>query len=326
VLQAIGYALWTIAPSYPSFAAGFALWGIEGALRSGALEALVYEELDRAGAASRYAHVNGRAAAIGTLASTLAIALAAPLLAIGGFSGVGAASVLACLASAVAAAALPEHRSGHDAGAGSGWGPYAGVLADGIAEVRSRRALRGALLVVPAVSAIWGALDEYLPLLAADTGVRDQSVPLLFLVVYVGVGAGGVLGAPAARLSRRALARLVAAAAAALAAGAISGRPSGFVLIAVAFCAFQAVTIVVDARLQDSIAGRARSTVTSLAALATEVVVLGVYAGYGAGSAIAGNATLFAGFAACYLAVAIALRRSTTSAPSTGRPKWKPWA
>lgn len=310
LLQAVGFGLWVLVPSYPAFAAGFVLWGISGALRSGALEALVYEELERVGAAARYPRLIGRSTALGTLASTVAIGLAAPVFAIGGYVAVGAASVLACLASAAVATTFPEHRAQRDPDGDTGFRAYAAILTTGIAEVRSSAVLRGSLLLVPAVSAIWGVLDEYLPLLALDTGVSAETVPLLFLLVYVGVAVGGVLGGPASRLSRRALAGLLAGAAAALALGALSGAPSGFVLIALAFGAFQAAQVVVEARLQHEIDGSARSTVTSIASLATELLVLAAIAGYGAGSAVAGNATLFACFAAIYVVVAAAMLRA----------------
>lgn len=44
LLTAAGFTLWVLVPSYWAFALGFVLWGIKGALGSGALEALVYEE------------------------------------------------------------------------------------------------------------------------------------------------------------------------------------------------------------------------------------------------------------------------------------------
>ena len=36
LLSGAGFALWSFAPSYPAFAAGFVLWGAGSALRSGA--------------------------------------------------------------------------------------------------------------------------------------------------------------------------------------------------------------------------------------------------------------------------------------------------
>lgn len=320
LLSGAGFALWVIAPSYPAFAAGFVLWGAQGALQSGALEALVYEELDRVGATARYPHVIGRAAAIGTAASALAIGAAAPVFAAGGFGAVGAASALACVACAVVGATFPEHRARPVRDGDGALAAYARVLRDGAAEVRTARAVRVALLFVPAVSAIWGALDEYVPLLAAEAGARNEDVPLLFLAVYAGVAAGGVLGGPAARLSRRGLAALLAAAAAALGVGAATATLPGFALIALAFCGFQAATIVADARLQAAIAGAARSTVTSLAGFLTEVMVVAVFATYAAGASVASHATLFACFAAVYVVVAAAIARPRPSRKAmTGR-------
>jgi hypothetical protein len=218
------------------------------------------------------------------------------------------------VACAAVGATFPEHRAVRPAQRESGRRPYAAVLRAGVAEVRSQPALRAALLLVPAVTALWGVLDEYAPLLAAGTGVADETVPLLFLLVYAGVAAGGLLAGRAGRLSRRGLGAVLAAAAGALALGALSGTPSGFVLLAAAFGAFQAVTVVVDARLQHAITGSARATVTSVASLATELLVLAAFAAYGAGSQVAGHSTLFALFAGVYAIVAAALWRRPHSA------------
>ena len=104
LLSAAGFALWVFAPSYPAFAAGFVLWGVKGALESGAVEALVYEELDRHGAASRYATVRGRSRTAALVATALAMLAAVPVFGAGGYQAVGVASVAACvLAAAVAA-------------------------------------------------------------------------------------------------------------------------------------------------------------------------------------------------------------------------------
>lgn len=310
LLSGAGFGLWVAAPSYPVFALGFVLWGAQGALQSGALEALVYEELDREGRADRYAELIGRATACGTVASSVAIGLAAPAFALGGFAAVGAGSVVACVLAAAVGATLPEHRTAPaDADPDAGLEAYLGVLRAGMAEVRSSVAVRRALLVVPAVTAIWGSLDEYLPLLATDTGVADGTVPLLGLLVYGAMALGGAFAARAGRLGGRGLAGMLVLAAVALAAGALVRLPSGFVLVAVAFALFQAVTVAVDARLQDAIEGPSRSTVTSMAGLATEVLVVAVFAGYAAGSVLADDATLFALASAVYLPVAVAVAR-----------------
>jgi predicted MFS family arabinose efflux permease len=310
LLTAAGFALWVAVPSYAAFAAGFVLWGAGGSLQSGAFEALVHDELDRLGAASSYARVVGRATAAATAAVALATALAAPVFAAGGYVALGVASVVAGIAAAAVAATLPEHRAPVEEAEGGIWRGQAKALAGGLAEVRSAPAVLTALLVLAPLAAIWGALDEYLGLLAReDAGIPTAGVPLAILAVYVAMTAGGLVAGRVDRWPPRRLGLALAVAAIALGWGALSATPAGFLGIAAAFCAFQALTVVADARLQDAISGPARATVTSLAGLATEVQTVAVYVAYGAGSAFLGNGTLFALFAGLYLLLAIALAR-----------------
>ncbi len=300
LLTAVGFTLWVLLPSYAAFAAGFVLWGTRGALGSGALEALVHDELTRLGAAHRYARVMGRARAAGLLAVMASMGAAGPVLDAGGYAGVGAASVLGCLLTAAVALCFPEHR---EAGVrGEGW---AVILRGGVAVVRAPGALRRALFLVPAVGAVWGALDEYAPLLVRETGVSDRAVPWLLSLVWAGATAGSLLAGPAARLGTRGFAVLLAGAAGALALGAGIGTPAGLGLVAVAFGGFQLATVLADARLQERIEVAGRATVTSVAGLATEVVTVGVYGAYAALAAGFDHGVVFCLFAVVYAGVAV---------------------
>ncbi|MFF6807242.1 MFS transporter [Streptomyces sp. NPDC012616] len=354
LLGAAGFALWVLFPSYGAFAAGFVLWGARGALGSGALEALVYEELDGAGAADRYAAVMGRAHAVGQVAVMAATGLAGPVFAAGGYPAVGAASVLACLLCAATAACFPEHRTRPPAGSDTvggegpgGEGPGGGEGGDqrtaadgdepdegwtrrlrtglcgpaGLAGLRRDRPLLGALLLVPAVTAVWGALDEYTPLLVRETGAADTAVPYLLMVIWAGVTAGSLLAGAAERLGRTGLAAVLACAALALAAGALTGAQAGIVLVGLAFGGFQTATVLADVRLQQRIEGTARATLTSIAGLGTELVTVAVYGAYGVLGARFAHGTVFALCALPYLltALAVGLRRKGTGALPRGR-------
>ncbi|NUR84718.1 MAG: MFS transporter, partial [Nonomuraea sp.] len=167
LLAGAGFALWVLFPSYWAFALGFVLWGAEGALVSGAFEALAYEELERRGMKARYATIMGRANSVGIVAAAAAIALATPVFAAGGYPAVGVASVLACLLCAATALTLPERRTS----AGDSDESYLAILRAGVAEARTDRNVLEALVMVSVVTAIWGALEEYVPFLAAETGV-----------------------------------------------------------------------------------------------------------------------------------------------------------
>jgi predicted MFS family arabinose efflux permease len=298
VLTGAGYALWTFVPSYPSFALGFMLWGAGGALRSGTLQALVYEELARVGAPSAYSRLIGRSQAIATTAVMAATGLASPVLAAGGYQAVGIASVIATLLTAALGWSFPESR-GHVEGRGE---TFIEVLRGGVAEVRRAPLVRRSLLLVAVLMGI-GALDEYIPLLVQSTGVDAPTVPLLELVVMVGVTLGGWLAGRGTRWAAPAL----AAAAGCLAVGAASGRPVGLVLVAVAFGIFQWAIVAAEARLQERIADRARATVTSMAGFGAEVVAVLTFAAYALGSTWATPGPLFALAAVPYLIVALAL-------------------
>ncbi|MFD3333123.1 MFS transporter [Streptomyces sp. NPDC058700] len=307
LLTAAGFALWVIVPSYWAFALGFVLWGVRGALGSGALEALVYDELDRMGAADRYARVIGRAQAVGMVAVMAAMGLAGPVLDLGGYPAVGAASVLVCVLTSVVATRFPEHREA--LAHGDDRASTLATLRAGLVEARANRSIRGALLLVPAVGAVWGALDEYTPLLVRDTGVAQQTIAYLLLVIWVGPAVGSLLTGVGERLSATGLALVLAGSAFALGAGSLMGTPAGIGLVAVAFGGFQLVNVLADARLQNRIEGARRATLTSVASMGTELASVGVFAAYALVGASHGHGITFAVFAVPYLVTALVLAR-----------------
>ncbi|MFY1614973.1 MFS transporter [Micromonospora sp. WMMD736] len=347
LVTAAGFALWVLLPSYPAFAVGFLLWGAGGALVSGALEALVWTELARLDASDRYARVLGRARTAGVLGVVVTGVLAGPVFAVGGYPAVGAGSVLACLLAATVATRFPEHRrppvtpplvtpsAASPDDAASPVAPsspddqddqhdhddeltWSETLRAGVRQVRTRPPVRAAVLLVAVVAADWGALDEYTPLLALDTGVGARAVPLLLLLLWAGVTVGGLLAPVGERLGRRGYAALLALVAVALAGGALVRHPAGFVLLAVAFAAAQLATVLADARLQARITGGSRATVTSLAGMLTDVLIIGTYAGYGLVATVAGNAVAFAVAGGAYLVMALLLIRRRRAAAVRG--------
>ncbi|MEV6943614.1 MFS transporter [Streptomyces sp. NPDC051172] len=303
LLTAAGFTLWVLTPSYWAFALGFVLWGARGALGSGALEALVYEELERLGEADRYARIMGRARAAGHVAIMAAMALAGPVFAWGGYSAVGAASVLACLASAATATRFPENRAAPKADAED----WSTTLREGLTAVRRDRSLRGALLLVPAVGAVWEALDEYTPLLVRDSGVAETTVPYLLLLIWAGATAGGLLAGPWERMGTAGLAAVLAVAALAMAVGAAARTPGALVLLAFAFGGFQLATVLADVRLQQRIDDTRRATLTSVAGLGSDLATVAAYGVYAAIETRAAHSTAFALFAVPYLLTAMLL-------------------
>lgn len=307
LLTGSAFALWSLLPSPWVFALGFVLWGAAGALSSGAFEALVYTELEHRGATDSYPRVMGLTRALGVAAVGAATLVAVPAMTHGGYVVIGLASVAACLLCSVCASALPEHRAReHDSGDEPG---YFQTLRSGLTEVRHNPRVRPVLLLVVLVSAFWGALEEYVPLLARDAGVPAQSVPLVVLVVWTGVTLGGLSAGPLSRLPGRALAALMTLGSVAIAAGALFTGPVGWALLGFGFGVCQAMMVVADARLQERITGPGRATVTSLADLGTETLGITTFLVYAGVFTAMGHGAAFALFAAPHLLAALLLAR-----------------
>lgn len=312
LLTAVAFTLWVAAPAYWVFALGFVLWGLKSALTSGALEALVYEELQRLQATGEYATLMGRGQVAGVLAATCSGAVAAPIISVGGFAAVGAASVAASVLASVVAMLFPEYRIRKTDEPELGW---ADTLAAGTREARRSAPVRVAVILVAVVGSVWGALDEYTPLLIESGGVSAADVSLLMVVVWAGASAGGLAAGRVARWGSTAFAALVGVGAVLMAAGALSQHPLGVVALAAAFGVFQCATIVADARLQNSITGPARATVTSLAGMSTDVATLAVYGSYAALVDLSGHPGAFALLMLPYLAMALWVRRRPRQDP-----------
>lgn len=293
LLQAAGFALWIVLPSFPGFAAGFVLWGLGGALSSGALEALVYDGLVAAGAEAHYARLNGRITAAGLLAQIPAALAASALFALGGYALVGSVSIGCCLGSAALASRLPEaprtpiYGYNHS-GEGDDDNPDAGYLATlraGLIEASTRPGVPAALLAVAALAGI-DAVEEYFGLLAGGLGVPVAAVPLAIVAIPLAGATGAALGGAAAQLRPPALGVLLGAAAGALAVAGLIRHPAALAGVAVFYGLYRAVLVVAEARLQERIDSAARATVTSVAALGTEIAGIALFAVWALGQAI----------------------------------------
>ncbi|WP_342009684.1 MFS transporter [Trujillonella endophytica] len=288
--EAAAFALWTAAPGAASFAVGFVVWGIAGALVSGTVEAVLYDGLAGHGASGAYARVHGWTTAAELLVQVPTAGLATVLVAAGGYELVGWVSVVVCLAVAALALRFPDAPPAVCAAA-----PDGAAEPDGADEPPLGRAVGLALrrpglrLVVVAVAALGGldALEEYQPVLAAEWGVPAAAVPVAVLAVSLTGALGAALGGRAARLPGVVLLGLLVASALLLAGAALWARPVAVVALACSYGLYLAVLVVAETRLQERISGRYRATLTSVAGLGIELASLLVFAAWAMGGALA---------------------------------------
>jgi MFS family permease len=285
LLQAVGYVAWTAFPGLPGFAAGFVLWGLGGALASGAQEALLHDGLAAVGAAEQYARVQGWVGAAGLFAQVPAAGAATVLFAAGGYPAAGWVSVATCVGTAALAGRLPDVPADDEPDEPED-ASYLATLRAGVAEVARRPAVRGAVL---AFGLLYGldAFEEYFALVARALGVATVLVPSALLVIPLVGALGAALGGRANRLGSWALGAVLLAGAGALAIAVAVPHPVALAGVALFYGLYRTVLVVADARLQERIEGPARATVTSVANVVAELPAFAVYAAWALGGAAA---------------------------------------
>jgi len=233
--------------------------------------------------------VYGRVAAVGLLSQIPAAVAASVLFSTGGYDLVGWASVVFCLGAAAVATRLPESRPP----AGPGHGPdepvedtgtdetadepgYVAVLVCGLIEAARSPAVGTAVAAVAIVGSLDG-IEEYFSLFAHQWGIATSLVPLTVLAIPLVGAAGAAFGGSSTRLRPAILA--IALCSAVVVMGGAMGlrRPEGVAGMALAYGLYRFVLVRTEAGLQQRIQGRARATVTSLAALGTDLAAVALY-------------------------------------------------
>ncbi|MGC4111252.1 MAG: MFS transporter [Nocardioides sp.] len=323
-IYAVAFASWTLWQTFAGFALGFVLWGLSSSLMSGTFEALVYDELAERGLSESYPGLIGWAHSTAMVANLVATASAALLIRLGGYPVVGWVSIGFAVVQGLLAWTLPvstraRHAPREPQDAEQIASHYLRMLRAGLAESRRHPDVRRVLLLAAAMVGLT-AYDEYFPLVARAHHVATGTVPLLIAVTVAGQAVGTALTGWSARLRGRAVAGLLAVGGVLVSVGALVTPYAGFVAIGVGYGMLNNAMLVGETRLQDTITGPARATVTSVLGLLEEVVALSVYAAFALASDAFGFPVLVAALGAPVLVVAAFVARwlPDRSAPVVG--------
>jgi MFS family permease len=321
-VYATGFSTWMLWQTFTGFAVGFVCWGLSSALMSGTFEALVYDELVTRGAAQRYPALIGWAHSTAMTANLVATLGAAWLFAAGGYPLVGWTSVAVAVGQGVLAATLPVSRQArrpahadtavHETERAPS--RYLAMLRAGLAESRHQPDVRR-VLALAALMVGLTAYDEYFPLVARDHGVATATVPVLIAVTVLGQVVGTALVGRTAGLRGVAVGGTLAVGAVLVSVGALAAPYPGFVAIALGYGLLNNAMLVGETRLQDTIAGPARATVTSVLGVLEEVVALTVYAAFAVGARVLGFDVLVALLGVPALVVGLAVMRWLPARP-----------
>lgn len=329
-IYAAGFTSWTVWPSFTGFAFGFVCWGLSSALMSGTFESLVYDELVERGEQQRYPTLIGWAHSTAMLANLVATSAAAPLFDLGGYRLVGWASVGLAVVQGALAASLPvSDRARHASHEESAASParadtqqeasrYVRMLRSGLAESRHHPDVRRVLVLASLMVGLT-AYDEYFPLVARAHHVDTGTIPLLIAVTVAGQATGTALSGLSARLGRHAVGGILAVGAVLVSVGALVTPYAGFVAIGVGYGLLNNAMLVGGVRLQDTITGPARATVTSVLGLLEELIALTVYAAFAVGAHVLDFPTLVALLGIPTFLVAVAVARGLPGPTRTPR-------
>jgi len=301
VIRASGYAVWLFFPHYYGFLVGLILWGIGQAFKSGAFEALVYDELKSVNSEKHYAEIMGRGESL-SLFFGLASTLAATLVFIWfGYKGVLIGSIAAVLLSAVVAFTLPHRPRQKEVEAPR----YLELIRSAARTVAHTPALLKFILFGVFIGMLFRIFDEYASLIIKQSGVSVEWVPVVSALVFLPVILIGFVAYRFEKLRGTTFVKVLLLAGAMLMIAAALGNLTSLVFFSLFMLLLKLTQIIFGAKVQHSIAGQARATITSVSGFGVEVAALGGFFLFGLMSQLGGPRLAFGLFGAGSIVAAI---------------------
>lgn len=266
LLKAAAFITWYLAPGFTGYAAGFVIWGIGSSLRSGAWEALLYDLLKAADMEHKFTSHYGRITSFSTLGILLG-ELSGGFLIVYGYNVVLVVSAIIPIIATIPfllwvrepEKSIEEQES------------YLQLLKAGILETRHNTPVRYLFMVTTFLLLTYGIYDEYIGPYLLEAGFDLATIAFLGAGILLATSAGEFAADRFEFFSSRGL--LISMTIAALALLTSAALSSWWIPLLIAFYCFLfgMTSIQYKSRLQGSIEGQARATVTSVVALGESV-------------------------------------------------------
>jgi hypothetical protein len=277
MIRAMGYLCWLLFPTFYGFLLGFIFWGIKSALTSGTLQALVYDELKYYQQEKQFTKIWGRMQTLSFVAILIASFLASPAI-LWGYSFVlviSAAAVglsgLSIMGYSVKSPSLSKRNT-----------PYFSVLKLGFRNAFKDRLIGRLILFMAIVIALNGGLDEYWPIFAKEVGVPNYALGLVFGVMSIGEALGSYYAHYFEKRNLRFIYWLTLFNGLLLLLASWIYEWPTLTMLLVFSLFFSVINVILEGKLHHAIEEETRATVSSISGFLTELMVIGVYAGFGA--------------------------------------------
>ena len=284
LIRASGYLLWLSFPTFYGFAAGLVLWGIGHAFKSGAFEALVYDELKAEGGEKRYAQIIGHGESLSLffgLGSTLA---ATPVFIWFGYPGILWGSVAAVTLSALVALSLPNRPLQKKVGMQS----YTDLIREATRSITRTPSLLKLIVFGVFVGMLFRIFDEYTSLIIKESGISVEWIPITSAILFIPVILVGFIAYRFERLRGTTFVIALALAGVTLILSGLAGGLSGLAFFSLFLLLLKLTQIIFNSRIQHTIASGARATITSFNAFGVEMAAVGGFFLYGLMSQLGG--------------------------------------
>ena len=288
LIQAVGFGFWLLG-GFINYAIGFFLWGIKNTLTSGTMEAFIYDELKSFNKESLYEKVNGKASSaffFGLMLSTILGGIVAQT----SFSLAIIASILGSILAALILLTVKPAKAIESTGESK----YFEVLKQAISHIKSNHSLLHTILFISITFSVYGAADEFWPLLYSNYSL---DVKIVGILVAVGFGLFSLAGYTVHWFNSQKykfLDKLLLILSGLL--FILAGlTKSAFYLIPVVFTAIyliQVASLKYEAKLQHQIKANQRATISSIKSLVFELIYMLFVLGFGIISDISGTISI----------------------------------
>jgi MFS family permease len=261
-IKGSAFLTWYCWPDFWGYALGFMIWGVGSSIRSGAWEALLYDQLKRWHVEARFTRHYGRIKALATLGAMSGEILGGFLI-IYGFDTVllisAAVPVLATIPFIILVQDIPNNVDKKVS--------YSSTLMAGVRETFSNRSILYILLTFSFLIVTSGVIDEYVSPIFFEKGFSLSMVAFLAAPIFLAQALGEALASRFHFLSLDQLLTCMAASTLFLIAATFV---TGYWLpttIAVFFFTFGLAGTIFSGQLQQEIEGASRATITSTVSL-----------------------------------------------------------
>ena len=259
VFKSSAFLCWYFWQDFYGFAAGFALWGFGSSLRSGAWEALLFDQLQAFGAEEKFTFHYGKITAVGTFSVVLG-EVSGGLLISNGYDFVllvsAAIPILASLPFAIIVKEPTKHVSQQTI-------RYMTHLVEGVSEVLSKRGLRYLFLSAAFLLTIPWVLDEYIAPILWEQSFSLSMIAFLTAPIILAQATGEFLAGKFTHFSISQLLSCMAISSVLVISVAWFQNYWIALMLGLFFFTFGLSSTVFAGRLQKMIEGASRATVTS---------------------------------------------------------------